>query len=40
MTWREAAEDYLICFVAAVLFAIAFVAIMCGDGDKGLVDLF
>ena len=40
MTWRKAAEEYLICFVAALLFAIAFVAIMCDGGDKGLIDLF
>ena len=40
MILREKYEEWLICIVASIIFAIALVAIMCGDGDKGLLDLF
>ena len=40
MTTVEKISDWILCLVAGVLFAIAFIAIHCGDGNKGLLDLF
>lgn len=32
--------ENLMYFISIVVFMIAIVAITCGDGDKGLIDLF
>lgn len=33
-------EENFLCLVAGILWAICFIALMCGDGDKGLLNLF
>ncbi len=37
---KDAVEESFLCLVAGIMLAIAFIAIMCGDGNKGLLDLF
>jgi hypothetical protein len=32
--------DYTFYLIAAALFAVSIIAILCGDGDKGLISLF
>ena len=33
-------EENLLCLAAGIFLAICFIAMMCGDGNKGLLDLF
>lgn len=40
MIKREKMEENFLCLLAGMILAIAFIAMMCGDGDKGLLDLF
>lgn len=40
MTNRDKVEENFLCLVAGIILAVAFIAIMCGDGNKGLLDLF
>lgn len=40
MTNRDNVEENFLCLVAGIILAVAFIAIMCGDGNKGLLDLF
>lgn len=35
----EVQENFL-CIVAGIFLAIIFIALMCSDGNKGLIDLF
>lgn len=37
---KDEIQENFLCLVAGVIFAIAFIAMMCGDGNKGLLDLF
>ena len=37
---KDAVEESFLCLAAGIMLAIAFIAIMCGDGNKGLLDLF
>ena len=39
MTTGEKINEYAILTVAGILFAIAVIAIICDDGDKGLIEL-
>ena len=33
-------KENMLCLLAALVFSIAFMAILCGDGNKGFLDLF
>ena len=33
-------EESFLCLAAGIIMAIAIIAIMCGDGSKGILDLF
>ena len=33
-------EEGFLCIAAGILMAIWFIAIMCGDGSMGILDLF
>jgi len=37
---KDKIQENFLCLVAGMILAIAFIAIMCGDGNKGLLDLF
>ncbi len=37
---KDAAEESLLCLVAGIIMAVAIIAMICGDGNKGLLDLF
>ena len=39
MIKKEDTQDTLLCLVAGLVIAIAFIAIMCGDGRLGLLNL-
>ena len=36
---KEEMEESLLCIVAGILMALSFIAILCGDGNKGIADL-
>lgn len=40
MTRKERRIENLCCLLAGLLFAIAYIAVVLGDGNKGLLDLF
>ena len=33
-------QENILCVIAGIVFAIAFIATICGDGNRGLIDLF
>lgn len=33
-------EELVICIVAGMMWAVSTIALLCGDGNKGLLDLF
>lgn len=37
---KDKVEEWLLCILAGAIFAICFIATLCGDGDNGLLDLF
>ena len=40
MSKKDIIVENLLCLAAGIIVAIAMIAIICGDGDKGLLDLF
>ena len=40
MTTNEKITENILCLIAGILFAVAFIAIMLDGGDRGLLDLF
>ena len=40
MVKKDTIEESILCIAAGILFAIWFMALMCGEGDKGILDLF
>ncbi len=37
---KDTLEENFLCLVAGIMLAVIFIALMCGDGNKGLIDLF
>lgn len=37
---KNTVEENLLCIVTGIIMAIVILAMICGDGDKGLIDLF
>jgi len=40
MNRKDEIQESFLCLVAGIIMAIAIVAMICGDGNKGLLDLF
>ena len=40
MDKKNEIEERFLCITAGILMAICFIALMCSDGNKGLLDLF
>lgn len=39
MTIKDNVQENFLCLIAGILVAIAFIAIMCGDGNRGIFDV-
>lgn len=40
MIMKKSTQETLLCIFVGIIFSIAFIATLCGDGNKGLQDLF
>ena len=40
MDKKNEIEENFLCIAIGMLMAICFIALMCGDGNKGLLELF
>ena len=40
MIRKDEIQESFLCLAAGIIMAIAIIAMICGDGNKGLLDLF